>query len=155
VKVDFETLAAIISFLTSAAGVGGLIALLADTDFRELQKELGGLIKTERADYKYTKRKTQNVGWRLFTGITILHLVNIGVYIVLLLVLIIGPERLPAALLADTAAEPLAPLEKILYSTWLVISILVYLFRCILPTLDSFVLYGRAKSWLKDNKEDG
>jgi hypothetical protein len=154
-KVDFETLGAVIAFLTSAAGVGGLLALLDDADFKELLKNLGSLVKNDRADRNLTQRNTRKLGWRLFTGILILHIVNLGVYASLLVVLVIGPDHLPATLWVANPATPFTSLEKILYTTWLVISLLVYLFRCILPTINSFSLYSKALKWLRGHPDNG
>jgi len=147
-KFDFETLGAIIAFLTSAASVSGLTALLDNADFKGILKTLGDLVNNNLADFTLTRRYTQNLGWRLFTGIFILHIVNLGIYVALLLVLIIGPDHLPAALWVANPAAPFTLLENILYATWLVISLLVYLFRCILPTIDAFSLFLTASRWL-------
>lgn len=152
-KADFETLTAIISFLTSAAGVGGLISLIIDDDFQNLLKTLGGLIRAADSDYDYIKQLTRKLGGRLFTGILILHLVNLGVYALILLIVIVGLDRLPPVLLAGTTAAPFTILERLLYYIWLVISLLVYFFRCIAPTLDAWALYHRARKWLKAHQD--
>lgn len=148
-QVDFDTFGAIIAFLTSAAGVGGLLALLEDADLKGLQTSLGSLVSNDRSDYDLIKKKTRNLGWRLLTGIFILHLVNLVVYIALLLVLIIRPEGVPTALWIADPAIPFTLLETILYAAWWIISMLVYLFRCILPTISSISLYARALKWLR------
>jgi hypothetical protein len=154
-KADFETMGAIIAFLTSAAGIGGLIALLTDGDYKELLKTMSGLVRTDQSDLAYTRRTTQKLGWYLFTGILTLNIVNLAVYAVILSVLIIGPERLPPGLWTSAAVTPFTLPEKILYFTWFVISLLVYIFRCILPTIDSFSLYHKARKWLKKNRSNG
>lgn len=152
-KVDFETLAAIMSFVMNAAGVATLALLLSDKELIELYEELSKTIKTRLSNYGFVLRKRQNFGKTIFSPLVILlHLFNLVIFMALYLILIIGPENIHAAIFSGTIAEPLTLLEKIIYMTVISLNLLAYLSRCFVPTIRYLALYRKTKNWLNQNE---
>ncbi len=151
-KADFETVAAVVSFITDAGASGGLIAFLERADFKEVQDKVREKIASRLSDPGYVREKNKSLGRLLFSAtMVVLHFINVIILVGFLVLLILGPDNLPPRLLAGTTAEPLTPWERILYTGVLVIAVAIYVFRCAAPTCQALSLYIKAKAWLKEN----
>lgn len=151
-KVDFETLAAAITFIVNTAGVATLWWLLERSELNELKSDLGEAIKTNTSDIGYVKRLRRKLRWELVGWMLLLHVVNLGIYLALLAILLLGPQMLFSPSTAGALAEPLTPWEKVIYSVWLAISGLVYVARGVAPTLGFVALCVKAGRWLRTNE---
>ena len=150
---DFGTLSAIIAFVLNSASVATLVNLLGKSDISSLSSEIKGEIGKANADPGFIKRRAKKLlGIVLSPWVILLHLINLGIYIVLGIVLGVGPENLPTWLQSGTALEALTPLEFLIYSLWLFISVIVYFINAILPSFRLIRLYVEARRWLKINK---
>ena len=151
-KADFETFAAVISFLLDGAGVATLAALLDNKQLKDLQSDLGEAVQHRLSDFGYVRRKNQALVRELFSvPVILLHILNLLIFAGILYVLISGPQNLPVGLMSGTAAEPLTLLEKILYAIFWILIFLGYLIKCVIPTLQYGALYRKARRWLKEN----
>lgn len=152
---DFGTLAAIIAFILNSASVATLVNLLGKPEVSNVSGEIREEIGKANADPGFVKRRTKKLlGIILSPWIILLHLINLGIYILLGFILVVGPEKIPVQWQSGTAAEVLTPLEFLIYSLWLIISILVYFINAIIPSFRLIHLYSRAKRWLRLNAHE-
>lgn len=151
-KADLNTLGPVIGFIVNGVGVATLAALLASSDLKDLQAKLSNVLAEVYPDFGYVKRHRRELLWELLSPWTLaLHVINLGIYVALLLILLIGPEKLFSPETAGALAQPLTGLEKLLYWLWLVLSALAYIARCFVPTIRLVKLYRKAGKWIRSN----
>lgn len=146
-------IAPIIGFLVNGAGLATLYLLLADDDLKNLKTELSGAIATRHeATYDYVKNRRKRLGKELRSPLKLsFHLMNIVIYVLLIMVLLVGPERLFSKIGMPSLAIPLTGTITILLVSWLVISGLAYLARAVAPTLRLISLFRQAGQWMSEN----
>ncbi len=152
-KVDINTIGPVIGFIVNGVGVAALIALLQKDELKNLQSNLTTALGELHPDYAgYVKRHRRMLLWELLSPWTLaLHLINLGIYAALLLILSVGPEKLLSSQTAGALAQPLTSLEKLLYWIWLVSSALAYVARCLVPTVGLVRLYRKAGEGVRSN----
>ena len=144
-KADLNTIGPVIGFIVNGVGVATLRALLERSDLKELQGTLSAALAEVFPDHGFVKRRRRLLLWELLSPLTLaLHLINLSIYVALLLILWIGPEKLFSPQTAGALAQPLTGLEKLLYWIWLVVSLLAYIATCLVPTIRLVKLYKKA-----------
>jgi hypothetical protein len=151
-KADLNTLGPVIGFIVNGVGVATLAALLDRSDLKDLQVKLSNALAEVYPDFGYVKRHRRKLLWELLSPWTLaLHVINLSIYTALLLILLIGPEKLFSPETAGALAQPLTGLEKLVYWIWLVLSALAYIARCFVPTIRLVKLYRKAGKGIRSN----
>ncbi len=151
-KVNFETLAALFTFIINAAGVATLMWLLERTELKDMRDNLSAAIKIRASDPPYVRRLFGKLTRELLGWLLVLHIVNILVYAAAGAILRIGPENIFIFSKNDPLAAPLSASEKAIFWIWLGVTGLVYFIRGISPTFRLVTLWARTFRWLRQNE---
>ena len=151
-KADLNTLGPVIGFIVNGVGVVTLAALLDKSELKDLQATLSSALAELYSDYGFVKRHRRKLLWEILSPWTLaLHVINLGIYAALLVVLLIGPEKLFSPETASALAQPLTGLEKLVYWIWLVVSAVAYIARGFVPTIRLVKLYRKAGKGIRSN----
>jgi len=152
-QAKMDAIAPIIGFLVNGAGLATLYFLLESADLNKLKSELSqGIAAKHTATYDYIKDRREKLGKELRSTLKLsFHLINLIIYATLILVLLVGPERLFSKIGIPSLAIPLTGTKIILLVSWLVISGLVYLARAVKPTVQLISLFRKAGQWMREN----
>lgn len=152
-KADFGTLAAVFGFITNSAGILALWSVLQRDEIKEVKSALSSGIETKLANYGFISRQRKKLRSELFSiWLILLNLFNIIILLSLLLILILGPERIFSPQTAGAVAEPLLLWERVLYTVWFISCTLAYIIRGFMPTLQLWKLYTDSGKWLSENE---
>ena len=152
-KADFETIAAALAFIINGAGMAALWRILEKEETKEIRDKLSGAIKTKTSDFGYVKRLHKKLWSELIPiWLFLLHIVNLAILIGLMIILILGPERVFAPQNGATLSEPLFPFMRVLYWVWLILFLFAYIIRGFMPTLKLLKIYVKSNRWLRNNE---
>jgi hypothetical protein len=153
-QAKMDAIAPIIGFLVNGAGLATLYLLLDTPDLKKLKADLSGAIANKHAaTYDYVKDRREKLGAELRSLLMLsFHLINAVIDATLILVLLVGPERLFLKIGIPSLAIPLTGTKIILLVSWLVISVLVYLARAVKPTVELISLFRKAGKWMRENQ---
>ena len=152
-KADFSTLAVLFNLILQSAGLAALGSLLSRKGVEDLVADLRRAIGPdrgdERPDEKYVARKVKALRGELFsTWMVLLHLMNLGILVAVVVVLVIGPEVVFSSAEGELA-EPLSPAQLAVYWVWFALNVIGYVVKGASPTVQWFRLAYAAKAWLK------
>ncbi len=152
-KADFETIAAVLSFISNSVGIALLHFVLQQDKLKKNVSEIEESIKSKMSDYHYLKRKRKSLIRMLWNPfLYILHLLNLSILTAIVIVLIYGPIVFFGAEPSSSLSEPLTTTEERLYIIWLLGGLIGYSLKGIIPTFALFSLSFKSKKWLKTNE---
>ena len=151
-KADFETVATFFGFILNSAGMAALWSTLEKDELKKTAAELKDVIKTKISNGEYVSKHHDDLKRKLLSPwIILLHIFNIVLLLGLLLVLIIGPEKIFRGESQEALGEPLSTWERIIYWFWFGFLVLAYIIRGLSPSMRLVNIYSKAKEWLKEN----
>ena len=146
---SFDSFVGIITFIMNVSGISALSFLLESEDLRIIRDDLSEIIGGQIAGVAYVKMR-KNQFQKILIPIFLLHFLNLGIFSVFILYLIIGPENI-SFLQSEPIAKPLSDLEIIVYSVYLLLVLITYTIRCILPTIKLVRIHSDIKEWISNN----
>ena len=150
---DFETLAAVISFITNSVSIASLIYILEKGGLKKIKAELETLIRSKMSDYYLLKQKYHSlIEYLKNPFLYISHLLILFVLICLVIILLRGPGVFFNPDTSSTLSKPLTQAEKIIYYIWLLGGLISYTLKGIIPTCELVLLRNQSKNWLAKNE---
>lgn len=152
-KADFDSIFVAFGLILNGTTLTALGNLFDRPEAKSAVEQLrDALVAIPKSDRNFVEKKRKALDNQLCSAwLILLHILNVLILIALACVVIIGPENIFPPTEAELA-EPLTQWQRVLYSVWLFLNLILYTIRAVSPTAAWVRLRNKATKWLNDNE---